>query len=135
MQQLVIATNDFNNEVKSAIDSAKSLDEVASWLDLHSIRYARGQLSRSSTDMPEVMVAKLKEMQKGQLFIVNEGESSIINTITDIKNSPATAMNVARQIEQYLINEKSKEAADAEIARLRSSAKIEYLKAPVPSVP
>jgi len=135
MQQLVFATKDFSNELKLAIDSAKSLDEVAAWLEGHGVRYARGELSRYTTDLPELMVAKLKELKKGDLFIVNEGQSSMLNFITDIKDSPMTAQNAAPQINQYLINKKSKEAADAEIKHLRSSAKIEYLNAPAPSAP
>lgn len=135
MQQIAIATKDFSSELKLAVDSAKSLDEVAAWLDRHNVRYARGQLSRSTTDLPEQMVAKLKEMKRGQLFIVNEGENSMLNSITDIKDSPVTAKNAAPQIEQYLINKKTKEAADAEIKHLRSSAKIEYLNAPASAAP
>jgi EpsD family peptidyl-prolyl cis-trans isomerase len=135
IQQIAIATKDFSSELKLAVDSAKSLDEVAAWLDRHNVRYARGQLSRSTADLPEQMVAKLKEMKKGQLFIVNEGENSMINSITAIKDSPVTAKNAAPQIEQYLINKKTKEAADAEIKHLRSSAKIEYLNAPAPAAP
>jgi EpsD family peptidyl-prolyl cis-trans isomerase len=133
MQQLVFAAKDFSDDLKLAIDSAKSLDEVAAWLDGHNVRYARGELSRYTTDLPENMVAKLKELKKGDLFIVNERENSMLNFITDIKDSPITAKNAAPQINQYLINKKSKEAADAEIKHLRSSAKIEYLNAPAPA--
>lgn len=135
IQQLVIATKDTSDELRTAIDAAKSLNEVAAWLDGHNVRYARGQLSRSTTDLPEQVIAKLKEMQKGELFIFNEGENSMINTITDIKDSPVTVKNAAPQIEQYLINKKTKEAADAEITLLRSMAKIEYLNASAPIAP
>lgn len=135
IQQLVITTKDFSDELKTAVDAAKSLNEVAAWLDGHNVRYARGQLSRSTTDLPEQVVAKLKEMQKGELFIFNEGENSMINTITDIKDSPVTVKYAAPQIEQYLINKKTKEAADAEITLLRSMAKIEYLNASAPIAP
>jgi len=135
IQQLVIATKDTSDELKTAIDSAKSLNEVAAWLDGHNVRYARGQLSRNTTDLPEQVIAKLKEMHKGELFIFNEGGNSMINTITDIKDSPVTVKNAAPQIEQYLINKKTKEAADAEITLLRSMAKIEYLNASAPIAP
>lgn len=130
LQQLVISTGDLNDELKLIIDSAKSLDSVAAWLDSHNVRYARNQLSRNSIDLPEQIVPKLKEMQKGQLFIVNKGENSLLNAITDVKDSPVTVAIAAPQIEQYLVNKKSREMADAEIAHLRSLAKIEYLNEP-----
>ena len=135
MHQLIFATKDLSDELKTAIDSAKTLDEVATWLDGHNVRYARGQLSRSTTDLPELMVAKFKELKKGELFIVNEGENSMLNSITDIKDSPVTAKNAAPQIAQYLSNLKAKEAAESEIKHLRSSAKIEYLNASAPAAP
>jgi peptidyl-prolyl cis-trans isomerase C len=135
VQQLVIATKDFSNDLRSVVDSAKSLDGVAAWLDGHDVRYVRGQLSRSTTDLPENIVAKLKDMQKGQIFIVNEGESSMINLITNIRISPISNKTAAPQIEQFLLNKKVREAAEAEITHLRASAKIEYLNAPSPTVP
>jgi len=135
VQQLVIATRDFSNSLKSVVDSAKSLDGIAAWMDSHNVHYARGQLSRSTTDLPEQMVTKLKGMQKGQLFIVNEGESSMINLIANVKISPIDAKVAAPQIEQYLMNKKVNEVATAEITHLRTSAKIEYLNASAPVAP
>lgn len=132
VQQLVIATRDFSTDLRSVVDSAKSLDAVAAWMDGHNMHYVRGQLSRSTTDLPEPMVVKLKDMHRGQLFIVNEGENSMINLIANIKTNPIAAKDAAPQIEQYLINKKIKELAEAEITHLRSSAKIEYLNASAP---
>lgn len=126
MQQLVFATKDISDELKVIMDSAKSLDTVASWLNNRNIRYARNQFSRNTTDLPEPMVAKFKNMQKGHLFIVKEGKNILLNYIFDIKRSPVTLENASQQIEQYLINKKSRQAVDDEIARLRSLAKIEY---------
>jgi EpsD family peptidyl-prolyl cis-trans isomerase len=135
VQQLVIATRDFSNELRSVVDSAKSLEQVSSWLDKHSVRYVRGQLSRSTTDIPEQLAEKLNKMRKGQIFIVNEGENSMINLIANIKTSPVSATTAVPQIEQYLFNKKVREAAEAEIMHLRASAKIEYLSAPAPTAP
>lgn len=132
MHQLVISENDFNAELRLFIDSANSIDEVAAWLDSHNVKYARGQLSRSTSDMPEQMVATIKNMNKGQLFLIKERDNHLLNFIIDIKDSPVTFKNAALQIEQYLINKKSKDAVDAEIAHLRSLAKIEYLNASAP---
>jgi dsDNA-specific endonuclease/ATPase MutS2 len=111
------------------------LEQVSSWLDKHSVRYVRGQLSRSTTDIPEQLAEKLNKMRKGQIFIVNEGENSMINLIANIKTSPVSATTAVPQIEQYLFNKKVREAAEAEIMHLRASAKIEYLSAPAPKAP
>ena len=135
IQQLVFSTKDFSNELKAVIDAAKSLESVAAWMESHNIKYTHGKMSRNTSDLPEPIVAKLKEMKKGQLFIVNEGGRRMLNYIADIKSSPVSAKEAEPQIGQYLINKKIKEAADAEITHLRKTAKIEYLNASAPIAP
>jgi peptidyl-prolyl cis-trans isomerase C len=135
VQQLVISTRDFSNDLRSVVDSAKTLDRVVSWLDGHDVRYVRGQLSRSTTDLPEQIVEKIKDMHKGQIFIVNEGENSMINLVSNVRINPVSAKTAAPQIEQFLFNKKISEAAKAEITHLRASAKVEYLNVSAPTSP
>ena len=132
MKSLLIASKDLSDELKLLMDSAKSLEEVAAWLSSHSVQYAQGKGSRSTPDLPPEMATKLQSMPQGQLFIVNEGDKTMLVALVSIKGSPVTAMEAAPQIEQYLINKKTKDVADTEIAHLRSLAKIEYLNASAP---
>ena len=124
-----IATNDLTNELKAIVGVAKSLDEVTVWLDKHNVQYSRSLTSRSTTDLPSEMAAMMREKGKGNIFVLNEQESSLLISINAIKDSPITVAVAAPQIERYLVNQKYKQATDAEIARLRSLAKIEYLNA------
>ena len=102
-------------------------DLVAEHLTGRNVKFARNQLARTSADLPPDLTTKLLAMPKGQLFIIREGPRSVLSTITDIKDAPVTFDNVAPQIEQYLMNTKGKEAAAAELKRLRAAAKVEYL--------
>ncbi len=129
MQKLVIATKEFSSDLKSAIATAASLDAVATWLDRHNIRYARGQFLLSTADLPERLVGTLTHMKKDQLFTVNEGDNSVLLCITAIRDTPVGVRDAALQIEQYLINRRTMDAVEAEISHLRSKAKIEYLTA------
>ncbi|MBA3755120.1 MAG: peptidyl-prolyl cis-trans isomerase, EpsD family [Nitrosomonas sp.] len=124
-----IATNDLTNELKVIVGAAKSLDEVTVWLDKHNVQYSRSLASRSTTDLPSEMAIMMREKGKGHIFILNEQGSSLLISINAIKDSPITIVVAAPQIERYLVNQKYKQATDAEIARLRSLAKIEYLNA------
>ena len=127
MRQLLIATADMNDDLKAAMDRAKSLEEVAAWLDAHHVKFGRMQLSRSSADLAPELSAKLAAMPAGQLFIVREGERTLLISLADIKDSPVVLAQATPQIEQFLFNKKNKDAAQAELKRLRASAKIEYL--------
>jgi peptidyl-prolyl cis-trans isomerase C len=127
MKQLVIATKNFNDTLKAAMDAAKSLEDVAAWMDVHNLKYGRGQLSRSSSDLPTEMSSKLLSMPRSQLFLIKEGERTLLLALADIKDSPVTLEVAGPQIENFLFNKKTKEAADEELKRLRVAAKIEYL--------
>jgi hypothetical protein len=133
MNELVISANDLTPEVRSAADSAKSLEEVAVWLDAHKIKYGRNQVTRSTADVPPQLSSKLLGMPKGQLFVVKEGPRAMFISVADVKDAPVNLQVASSQIEQFLVNRKNKELAAAELQRLRSSAKIDYLnKAMVP---
>lgn len=127
MRQLVFATKDVDDSFSKMVDGAKSLDEVATWFDNNKVRYARAQVSRTTADLPADMSKRLLAMPKGQLFIVREGERSVLTQIADVKPAPVDLATATPQIEQYLLNTRAKEAAQAEIKRLRAAAKIEYL--------
>jgi EpsD family peptidyl-prolyl cis-trans isomerase len=133
LRQLLIASKDMNDALKQVIDKSKSLDEVAAWMESNKIGFARGQVSRTTTDLAPELVAKLQSMPKGQLFIINEGERAMLMTIVDIKEVPVKLAAAAPQIEQYLVNTRAKDAAKQEMERLRAAAKIEYLNQPAAS--
>jgi peptidyl-prolyl cis-trans isomerase C len=130
MRQLVLATSDLSDEVKKTIDSSKSLEEVAVWLDAQKVKFVRAQLARSTTELPPELSKRLLDMPKGQMFIIREGARSLLISIADIKDAPLSLDQSSGQIEQFLFNKKNKEAADAAIKQLRSTAKIEYMNQP-----
>ncbi|WP_258364525.1 EpsD family peptidyl-prolyl cis-trans isomerase [Nitrosomonas sp. Nm84] len=130
---LRIATKDLSSELRAVIDTAKSTSEVAAWLDKKNVQYFRNLASRSTADLPLEMVTMMREKGKSHVFVINEQENSLLISVNEIKDSPITATDAALQIERYLTNHKYKQAIDAEIARLRLSAKIEYLNAKAPA--
>jgi peptidyl-prolyl cis-trans isomerase C len=127
MSEIVIGANDLTPEVRAAADSAKSLEEVAVWMDAHKIKYGRTQITRSTADVPPQLSSKLLGMPKGQLFVVKEGPRAMFISVNEVKDAPVTLAVAAPQIEQFLVNKKNKELASAELQRLRADAKIEYI--------
>ena len=134
MKSLLIAGTDMNDKLKEEISSAKSLDEIAAWLDSHGVHYARGVASRPAMALPPEMATKLMSMHAGQMFVVNEGGNSMVVSIVDIKNNPIGFEAAAPAIDRYLKGEKAREVVDTEVKHLRSLAKIEYLNVSAPAV-
>lgn len=127
MNELVVSSQDLTPEVRAAADSAKSLEEVAVWLDGHHLKYGRTQISRSTADLPPALSSRLLGMPKGQIFVVKEGPRSMFISVGEVKDAPVALPVAQAQIEQFLVTQKNKDAASAEIERLRAAAKIDYL--------
>jgi peptidyl-prolyl cis-trans isomerase C len=127
MHQLVIASDAITPAIKTVIDNAKTLEEVAAVLDRQQIVYSRNQVTRTTSDLPKELSSKLLAMPKGQLFLVREGARSVLSVLSDVRDVPVTRDLATPQIEQFLSANKNKAAVTAEVARLRASAKIEYL--------
>lgn len=127
LRQLVVASKDVDAEAGKAIEAAKSIDEVAAWFDQRGVKYQRAQVSRTSSDLPEALSERLVAMKPGQLFILREGERSVLSVLADTRPAPVDQATAAPQIEQFLVNARNKEAAAAELARLRTTGKVEYL--------
>ena len=133
MKELIVDTKDLDDTAKAAVDAVKTLDEVAVWFDAHKIKYVRSQLLRASSDLEQELSSKLQALPKGELFMINEGSRSVLVSIVEIKDAPVTLAIAASKIEQFLMNKKNKDASDAELKRLRTVAKIEYLNQNAPS--
>jgi peptidyl-prolyl cis-trans isomerase C len=127
MNELVIPAAALTPDLRAAADGAKSLEEVAVWLDAHKVKYGRAQVTRSTADLAPQLAQKLLSMPKGQLFIVKEGDRAMLISIAEVHEAPVTLQVAQQQIEQFLANKKNKELAAAEVQRLRSGAKIEYM--------
>ena len=126
LRQLNLATSDLSDDLKKEIDSAKLIDEVAAFMERNNIKFARQQISRSTADLAPALSEKIVNLPKGQLFIVREGDRSTLMTVTEIRDTPVTLQASEAQISQFLSNTRVKDAATAELARLRAATKIEY---------
>lgn len=127
MNQLVLPASSVTPELRAAADKARSLEDVTAYLDTRQVAYGRAQVTRSTADLKPELAAKLLSMPKGQLFLVQEGERALLTSIDEVRDAPVSLAIAAPQIAQYLANRKNKELAQAEIQRLRATAKIDYL--------
>lgn len=127
LKQLVIAGADLSADLSATMDNAKSLDEVIVWLDAHNVEYAKSQAIRASPDFPAQILSKIQTADKVQLFIVKDGDKAVLMSVSFLKDSPVTLQAASPEITQYLLNKMTQEEAGAELKRLRSTAKLEYM--------
>jgi EpsD family peptidyl-prolyl cis-trans isomerase len=128
----VLADKTVSDGLKAVMGSAKTLEEVEAWLKSHDVQSTRGQTSLSSLELPANMVTKLQDMPQGKLFSVIDGGRVLLVALANVKPIPIALKDAQPLIGQNLFNKKIKEVVDAEVASLRSRAKIEYINASAP---
>lgn len=127
MEQLLLDSRQINDEFKASLSGFKSLQEVAVWLDAKGVQYDRGEVARSVAELPPQISERLKDARKGQLFVIGMGPRTMLVQMDNVKDNPVSFADASPQIEQLLLNKKRKEPGEAELQRLRTEAKIEYL--------
>lgn len=125
--QLIVAGSSVTPELSALMDQrGNRLEDVVAWLDAHRVQYVRQQVVKTSADLPPQMNATLKTMERGTLFIVIEGQTSILTSLQDVKSAPVSLAVATPQIMQYLVTQKQNQASEQLLERLKSEAKIEY---------
>ncbi len=114
-------------ELQSLSDSAKTLEIVTQWLGAHQIKYARTQAAHAAESLPPELLSKLTKMVVGNLIFINSNGHIVVGRISEIKELPISELDSIPLIERILSGQKRKQMAEAELARLRSIAKIEYI--------
>jgi len=128
MDELVFVADAGNaQELQSLSNSAKKQEEVIQWLRAHQIKYGRAQAAHAAESLPPELLAKLSKMAIGDLIFINSNGRTVVGSMVEIKNLPISETDSKPLIDRILTGQKRKQTAEAEIARLRSVAKIEYI--------
>lgn len=126
-RELNIETRDLTPELAAKMNSAHSLEEMQNWLQAHQVKFTAVDATRNSADLPIEVTNAIDKMAPGSLFTVKQGANTQLIELQEIRNMPLTLGAARPKIVEFLTLQKSKEATDSEISRLRADAKIEYL--------
>jgi len=127
MNELLLAAGDVDPALEAVAEGAASLDGIAAWLDAHQVKYGRGQVTRTTAEVPPQLASRLLGMPKGRPFLVKDDTRALFIAVLDTRDAPVPPAAASSQIAQFLAGRKNKELAAAELQRLRSGARIEYL--------
>lgn len=83
-------------------------------------------VARGSEGIPLEVLPKFSKLKDGELAIFQSGPQIIIAEIRSSQAAPLDAKQAGPAIEQFIMNRRRTEAAQAEMKRLRGMAKIEY---------
>lgn len=123
----VQVTPDNVNAVKSQLAQSKNLNDFIQWLKAQNIPARAGQSTKAAEQLPLEILPRLHQMKDGQALTLTSG--NILNIIV-IVGSQTQALDQEKAkpvIERFINNTKKREAAEAELKKLKEKAKVEYM--------
>lgn len=128
LQELaVVAGRDKLAEIESGVKSVKNLNEIANWLKEKNFKFTANANVRAAEQLPLELLPRLNQMKDGEIVIIPNQDSINIVLLAGSQEQSITREKAAPIIEQYFVNQRKTEIAKQQLAKLRSTAKIEYL--------
>ncbi len=113
--------------IQALSQTAKTVEDVTAWLDANQIKYNRSKAAHAAETVPKELLEKFSKMVVGDLIFINGNGRTLVGRMVEIKDMPISDADAKPLVERILSAESRKTAAEAEMARLRGTAKIEYI--------
>lgn len=128
-QQLAIQTteSDFLPRLQQQMSNAKSLADVAAWLNAEKILFAANSGTKAAEELPMELLPKFHQMKDGQIGVIPGRDGVMVVQLTASRSMSMDEKAATPFIEQFLNNQRRMEAAEKEMKQLREKAKIEYM--------
>jgi hypothetical protein len=128
IQEIVLpASAGVGEELRSMLDSGKSMENIAQWLKGKDIKFAAGTATRSAEQIPLELLPKIHPLQVGQGLILQSPQTVTVMRLVAAQSVPVTEEAALPRIQQVLGNQRAMEAAKQEFKTLKAKAKITYM--------
>lgn len=114
---------------KAQLAQSKNLNDFVAWLKAESIPARVGQSTQAAEQLPLEILPRLHQLKDGQAMTMASAGSLTILFVAGSQTQPMTQEQARPVIERFLLNARKREAAEAELKKLKEQAKIEYLGA------
>lgn len=113
--------------LKALVEAGKPSTEILAWLKAEHIEYKDQTLTRAAEQVPLVLLKTLAKLPMGRGLYAQEGDVAHVSIVTASQEEAVDFERAKPAIFQFLGNDARRKAVEANVAALRSAAKIEYL--------
>lgn len=127
LEELAISSgNEISEPLRQRAAKARSLKEIADWLQAQQIPFAPNRGVRAAEQIPLELLPKLHAAKEGQIVIAeSEGLKQVVRVVAS-RAEPVNEAAASPRIAQFLANRRSREIAEAELKQLKAGAEIQY---------
>jgi EpsD family peptidyl-prolyl cis-trans isomerase len=122
------APEDLAGALRDETAKARSMQDIASWLEARKIKFSENRAVRAAEQVPLEVLPRLQAMKDGQIELVgaDKGRFHLVQIVAS-KSLPVDEATAAPRIREFLFNQRVSAAVAAEMTRIKKQSKIEYL--------
>lgn len=113
--------------LKQMVSEGKSMDDIAAFLKGQSVQFRGNASTRAAEQIPFDVLTKLAALSDGQSMFIEAPQGFTVMRVAASQRAPVDEATAKPRILQFLQNQRAQKMAQEEIARLKGTAKIEYL--------
>ena len=122
------ATDSLGAALGAEVAKARSMQDVAAWLNAQGIKYAERRAVRAAEQIPLEVLPRLQAMKDGEIRVLNSsGGRYDVMQVVATKELPIDEATAAPRIGAFIFNQRAREALVDDMTKLKRSAKIEYV--------
>jgi EpsD family peptidyl-prolyl cis-trans isomerase len=114
-------------ELRTALASAKNVNDFIEWLKAKEYRFNGNQAVRAAEQLPLNSLESFSKMKDGQAAFVSTATGAQVIVLAGSRSQPVTEEQAKPAIEQFILNERRRKLVEDDIKALRAAAKIEYV--------
>ena len=117
----------FSDDIRNQLNGAKSPADIAKVLNAAGIRYRETNSTRPAEALPIEALPRIAQLAKGDSVAFTDQNLANVLVLIDYAVQPVTLERATPLIQQFLVNNKKREIAQAKSKELREKSKIEYV--------
>lgn len=122
-------------ELQSLLQAGKPAEAIVQWAQDKQLRSALNHVTRAAEALPLTLLPQLAKVPAGQGVMQMEGGVARVLYVDSRRPEPVTLDQARAAIQAAIVNERKQQAAQNEVQRLRSAAKVVYEGAFAASAP
>ncbi len=128
IQEIAIeAKPEQQEEIRSALGSAKNINEFLEWLKAKEFRFNGNQAVRAAEQLPLNSLDSFSKMKDGQAAFIPAPNGAQVIVLAGSRMQPVTEEQARPAIEQFILNDRRRKAVEDHLKELRGASRIEYV--------
>ncbi|MCX7113980.1 MAG: EpsD family peptidyl-prolyl cis-trans isomerase [Proteobacteria bacterium] len=123
----LIAKDKFNDNLKAALDNAKTAGDVSSALKSRTVDFKDSEVQWLAEQVPMEMLTAIAKMKAGDIITLDQGAQTTLMLLEGAVDSPVDEAQAKPVIEKFVANSRNKELLDAKLKQLRAGEQITYV--------